>query len=159
MVVNNDIFESTASAFRFEIAREGDISVFLGDICYSGKKNINFSSVNDLHQSIKKFIQEKLEYYQTFLERSQVARVNNEIRLYPLDVCCMRYYNEYENIEPICSDIREVSVNSDEFENAFKNTFLTMIQYLTMEYDIRFKVNNTDYILDMFYINDNYEID
>ena len=149
-----------ASEFRFDMAREGDISIFLGDICHSGKKNINFSSVNALKRMIKKFIEERLDYYQTFLERSRISLVNNKDKLlFPLDVCCMGYYNEFENTEPICGDIREVSVNSDEFENAFNDTFLMMLQYLTMEYDIRFKVNGTSYILDGFDMKENYESD
>ena len=125
-------------------------SICLDEISYEGTYDINFPSINDVKWRIREVIQDHLDYFIQY-DTLEIVRLpsNGMTLLYPLGDWELSYEpdlrREYDSQTPIM-----INTNSDEFKKAFFNTYEETFIYLTMEQDIRFKVNGNDAILDGF---------
>lgn len=122
----------------------------IDEIMDGGTYDLNFDSMYDVKWRIREVITDTMNFYKQYDTMRIVTLPSNGRKfLYPLGKWELTYC-EQSYIEYIQQPIEFVSTNSDDFKKAFFNSYEETFIYITMEEDIRFKVNGTDERLDGF---------
>ena len=123
----------------------------LDNIMDGGHLDMDFPSMYDVKWAIREAITVEYEYFKRTYDTYTIADLpnNNGRTLHPVDQgvaeFCQLTEAEYNSIQQY-----SIKTDTDEFKTAFFSYMEDLVAFMTMEYDIRFKVNGMDERLDSF---------